>query len=298
MSQIRVALAQTCPVVAATGPAIDSDAVFEVLERNLQDAKCWVEQASQEKADVVVFPEYFLQGLVDSGRQHLITYLSHLAKEYNVSIVGTIVHSSCDGLPTTSPFDHLISSSSQTKLSEWRKFVRENPGTNHSPELRNTAFYIEAGSGKVLDEFVKRNLWHPERDYLKPGQAGHQVFDTKWGRCGFLICDIIHNHHPNPPKYENEILSTLSYARAFETETAWVMCNAGGPAEEGYIGGSGVWMPLKGKVGGHEGEQVGLKVVDVDLEVLKVSSRARNMSDFLQDARALYKIRADYDARG
>lgn len=51
----------------------------------------------------------------------------------------------------------------------------------------------------------------------------------------------------------------------------WVMCNAGGPAEKGYIGGSGVWMPLKGKVGGCEGVTPGMSVVDVDLGVLKVS---------------------------
>lgn len=48
------------------------------------------------------------------------------------------------------------------------------------------------------------------------------------------------------------------------------MCNAGGPASEGYIGGSGVWMPLKGKLGGFEGGEVGLKIVDIDLTVLKV----------------------------
>lgn len=41
--------------------------------------------------------------------------------------------------------------------------------------------------------------------------------------------------------------------------------------EEGYIGGSGIWMPLKGKVGGCKTVGVELAVVDVDLEVLKVS---------------------------
>ncbi|WWD19408.1 hypothetical protein CI109_103868 [Kwoniella shandongensis] len=309
MSQIRIALAQTCPVVAPTGPAKDDDDIFNVLERNLIDARGWVEKASKEKADVVVFPEYFLQGLyLTYPSPHLIAYLSHLAKEHNVSIVGTIIHSVCDDLPPTSPFDHLLSDAPKD-VTKWREYVKANPGTNHSPQLLNTAFYIEAGSGKVLDEFVKRNLWHPERDYLTPGQAGHQVFDTKWGRCGFLICwDVSHpsagqalsdlgadivfaptywigydsaptitKHHANPPKYETEVLSTLSYARAFETETAWIMCNAGGPAKEGYIGGSGVWMPLKGKIGGYDGEEVGLKVVDVDLDVLKVSLTKRKL---------------------
>jgi predicted amidohydrolase len=66
---LRVALAQTCPVVAGTGSAPEGDDLFNVIEQNLLDARGWVEKASAERADVVVFPEYFLQGLVDNGRQ-------------------------------------------------------------------------------------------------------------------------------------------------------------------------------------------------------------------------------------
>ncbi|WRT63098.1 uncharacterized protein IL334_000001 [Kwoniella shivajii] len=258
MSSMRIALAQICPVVAPVALAIEGDDIFEVLERNLLETKRWVEKAAAEHADVVVFPEYFLQGLVDNGRQHLTEYLSHLAQGFNVSIVGTIVHCVCEDLPSTSPFTHLmLSSSSKPDMEQWRQYVKANPGQNHSPKLHNTAFYIEAGTGKVLDEFVKRNLWHPER--------------------------TIDKHHANPPRYETEILSSLSYARAFETETVWIMCNAGGLAKDGYIGGSSVWMPLKGKVGGCQNENVELAIVDVDLDILK-------------DARTLYKIRADRDS--
>lgn len=78
-------------------------------------------------------------------------------------------------------------------------------------------------------------------------------------------------HHDNPPQYETETLAALSYARAFETETVWILCNAGGPAEEGYIGGSGIWMPLKGRVGGCQTVNAEMAIVDVDMEVLKVS---------------------------
>lgn len=49
------------------------------------------------------------------------------------------------------------------------------------------------------------------------------------------------------------------------------MCNPGGSAAEGYIGGSGVWMPLKGKLAGVNGVEAGFEVVNVDLTVLKVS---------------------------
>lgn len=48
------------------------------------------------------------------------------------------------------------------------------------------------------------------------------------------------------------------------------MCNAGGDEMEGFIGGSGIWAPLRGKVGGPERSQDSLTVVDVDIDVLKV----------------------------
>jgi predicted amidohydrolase len=82
---------------------------------------------------------------------------------------------------------------------------------------------------------------------------------------------VIQKHHSNPPKYESEVLSSLSYARSFETEAVWIMVNAGGPEKDGYIGASGVWMPLKGKLDGCETVDVEMKIVDVDLDVLKVS---------------------------
>lgn len=54
--------------------------------------------------------------------------------------------------------------------------------------MLNTAFYVEAGTGEVKGRYVKKNLWHPEREYLTPGVDDHQVFDTKWGKAGLLIC--------------------------------------------------------------------------------------------------------------
>lgn len=76
------------------------------------------------------------------------------------------------------------------------------------------------------------------------------------------------------------MLSALSYARSFETETVWVLSNAGGPAEEGFMGGSAVWAPLRGRVGGFAKSEVGVRLIEVDIDVLN-------------DGRDLYKIRED-----
>jgi hypothetical protein len=37
------------------------------------------------------------------------------------------------------------------------------------------------------------------------------------------------------------------------------------------MGGSGIWAPLKGKIGGYEKEEVGVQFVDVDLQAMRVS---------------------------
>lgn len=73
MSVVRVALAQTCPLSAESGPPTmerpHSTSPFPSLDSNLKEVVKMVEQAKAGDADVVVFPEYFLQGIVNHGRQ-------------------------------------------------------------------------------------------------------------------------------------------------------------------------------------------------------------------------------------
>lgn len=82
MAPIRFALAQTSPASAPSGPPPlekpHSTTPFPTIDANLAQAKEWVIRAKEGKADVVVFPEYFLQGIVNEGRQvsHTWTCLS------------------------------------------------------------------------------------------------------------------------------------------------------------------------------------------------------------------------------
>lgn len=97
-----------------------------------------------------------------------------------------------------------------------------------------------------------------------------------------IVTDFSHiSRWPHPADYETSMLSALCYARSFETETVWIMCNAGGDATEGFMGGSAVWAPLVGRVGGCGVSHPGVEVVDIDISVLK-------------DGRDLYRIREDW----
>ncbi len=70
-TSIRIALAQTCPLNAPSPlprPTTGSPSILAPFEKNLEKAAEWIVKASKEGAEVVVFPEYFLQGIVD-GRE-------------------------------------------------------------------------------------------------------------------------------------------------------------------------------------------------------------------------------------
>ncbi len=78
------------------------------------------------------------------------------------------------------------------------------------------------------------------------------------------------------------MVTSLCFARACETETIWAMCNPGGTGD--FMGGSGVWQPLRGRVAGFSDSAVGIAYADVDTDSLKA-------------ARELYKVREDFAAR-
>ncbi|WWC92416.1 uncharacterized protein L201_007373 [Kwoniella dendrophila CBS 6074] len=289
MTKLRIAIAQTAPVVAPEGPAKlekpHSTSPFSTIDHNLLDAISYVEKAVSQKAEVVIFPEYFLQGIVNEGRQVI-----HGTREEGAASV-----------PDSNPFSHIptdTKSKPTTHITsaqlEWAKYLETHPLSseeNAGPKLYNTAFFID-DRGEI------------------PGEEEHKVFDTKWGKAGMMICwDMSHPAHAqelanqgadiifaptfwyatdsepmihkydHDPEYENHMVQSLCFARCIETETVWVMCNAGGDPLEGFMGGSGVWVPLRGKVASCD-VAAKLEVVEIDLSVLK-------------DSRKTYKVRED-----
>ena len=77
--------------------------------------------------------------------------------------------------------------------------------------------------------------------------------------------------HTKDQDYELQLVQALCWSRSFETETILIHVNPGGDRKDGgFMGGSGIWAPLKGKIGGYEREEVGVEFVDVELGVLQV----------------------------
>ena len=103
----------------------------------------------------------------------LLQRMQQLAEKYKVALVGTIVH----GIPAkgvTTPSKYPFDEMKQQTSGEWRELCEKE-----TPErMENTAFYIDGATSQVSHEYVKQNLWHPERfvksDNLSDANVGVQ----------------------------------------------------------------------------------------------------------------------------
>jgi hypothetical protein len=97
--QLRVALAQTCPQNAAEGvyPGADIDPLA-VVRANLADCADFVRKAKEGGAEVVCFAEYYLQGILNEGRQ-----VRHDSLVYKYWLMDSTNHSHLDTWRNVSP---------------------------------------------------------------------------------------------------------------------------------------------------------------------------------------------------
>lgn len=124
---------------------------------NLKKAEEFIKYASG-KADIIIFPEYFLTGgLDDKEMARYVDYggkyrekFQQLAKKYKINVVaGSFIEGTQTG-----------------------KY--------------NTSYFIDS-SGKVRAIYKKINLWLTERGHTTHGNE-ICVFNTKYGKCGIVIC--------------------------------------------------------------------------------------------------------------
>ena len=70
---IKIGLAQIQPISAKEGIALEeeleSDTLFRTLKGNLEQVEEHIRQAKRDGADIIIFPEYFLQGILNEKRQ-------------------------------------------------------------------------------------------------------------------------------------------------------------------------------------------------------------------------------------
>lgn len=89
---------------------------------------------------------------------------------------GSLPEETDDPFPADDPFTHLSADyvlpdmkSTSAEQKAWIDWLGrnmtdkvENAGHPQAPILHNTAFFIDE-NGEVVGEYIKANLWHPER---------------------------------------------------------------------------------------------------------------------------------------
>jgi predicted amidohydrolase len=257
-------------------------------DKNLSKAEKFIAEASESKADIIVFPEDFLSGglnddeivkLADSEGKYRKIFQA-LAKKYKIDIVaGSIIE--------------------RNRIGNF-----------------NVCYYIDS-TGKIKGKYRKINLWLTERKRVVPGTE-IAVFNTKFGKVGLAICwDLIFpeifrkmvkkganiifcpslwykgkgfkSYEKNNPNAEKDHVNALCKARAIENNIILVYANAvgnlkisGGNLDEA-IGQSQITTPIKGILYKLDEEEK-MFIQEVDTNILKDAERA-------------YKIRYDIKNR-
>lgn len=177
--------------------------------------------------------------------------------------------------------------------------------------IANMAYFIAAGTGEICGSYQKKNLWHTERPHLtSSGHELHRAFDTPLPsldadrplRVGMLVCwdlafpeafrdlaldgaeliivpafwhmaDLDEEGLLVNPDSEVTFLTSTPIARAYENTAGIVWVNAGGLSQ--------VAMPLQGGLGVMPIEKEEMRVVDVNLDVLRIAENN-------------YKVREDF----
>lgn len=250
-------------------------------EQNLAKAERFIQEAVEQEAQIIVFPEDFVMGPLN-GRADLadfdgryVKHFQELATKYAIDIVpGSITEGDETG-------------------------------------LYNTAYYIDH-TGEILGRYRKVNLWLPERSYIDPGRHA-VVCQTRFGKIGLAICwdlafpelframvaegaeivlcpsywcfedaGIGLQHDPDS---EITFVDALCVARAFEQEIILAYANAAGTLDMGeehgtLLGHSQITVPFKGALQRCEHNRETMFVQSIDTAILA-------------DAETAYEVRRD-----
>ncbi|PLW20247.1 hypothetical protein PCANC_07421 [Puccinia coronata f. sp. avenae] len=293
---IRVALCQfnshqpqTTTTTTTTITTTINTFLQEHETKNLEKAREFIAQAAKQRANLIIFPEYFITGIIEN-HLHLASKESKWVQEFQ----RLAIEHQIDIIPGT--------------------IVEEVQVEENQSDLFNSAYYIDK-SGQILGKYNKKNLWHAEK-YLTSCRKPHQVFNALGGlKIGMLICwdlawpeafrelmkqeaDLIIvpsywtldvpeskmvTHDPSGT-HEANLIDGLVVSRALESEACVIFVNCGGKKEDGFLGRSSVSMPLKGHILKCAEADEQLQIVDLDLSVL-------------HDAREVYKIREEYHSK-
>lgn len=243
-------------------------------ETNWERIEKFIQRSTEERAEVVVFPEDCITGSIFGDVAKLDTTQAalkrwqELAAKYRVDIVtGSVMEGTPEG-----------------------NF--------------NTSYYVDF-KGEVLGQYRKNHLYHSET-FLTPGKEA-SVFETQFGKAAIVICwdmlfpeifqrlkdqgvqiiycpsywyrEIAGAMASENDRSEEQLLDALCLTRAVETNAALIYCNAAGTAKydngsvDTLIGHSQIAMPVLGTVAELRHHHEKMFVKEIDLNNLKKAKK-------------------------
>lgn len=241
------------------------------IETNFKHIEEFIQRAKADSADVIVFPEDCITASIfgdlsklDSDRSVRERFRA-LAKQHAIDIVtGSVMEKTNEG-----------------------NF--------------NTSYYIDS-NGNALGTYRKNHLYPSEHRFLNSGTEA-QVFDTKFGRAGIVICwdmlfpeifermkqqdvqiiycpsywyrEIAESMQTKNSRSEEQLLDALCLTRSVEANAALVYCNAAGTmtfpngSTDTLIGHSQIVMPALGTIAKLDHNEEAMVVQTIDLAPLE-----------------------------
>lgn len=256
---------------------IQMDMTFAKPDENFSKAKALIQDAMQQKPDVIVLPETWNTGffpkenlidLCDRNCERVIAEIGSLAKENHVNIVAGSVSNLRDG------------------------------------KVYNTATVFDR-EGNCIASYDKTHLFTPmgEDDYFTAGDHLCR-FELDGKQCGLIICyDIRFPELTRSlalqgldmlfvvsqwPKIRTFHLRTLTTARAIENQIFLVCCNSCGKAGQTVYGGSSAIIDPWGETLALADENEIILTAECDFSVL---DGIRNSIPVLKDRReSIYQL--------
>jgi len=136
--------------------------INDVYENNMKMVRM-IREASDNKADIIVFPELFSTG-------------------YNLKIMGDRIYDMASGKDG----DTLSIACSEAKLGNIY-VIAPIAYKDEDGRMFNSAAVIDS-KGTILNVYHKNNLWDREQEYFSYGCNDFKVFEAPFARFGVLIC--------------------------------------------------------------------------------------------------------------
>ena len=244
------------------------------VELNLNKSLQAIETASEQGAELVLFPEVQLT-------EFFPQYQGQDVSKYAVSIDGEIMKKFCDICR-------------ENKISAVPNLYLLENGKTYDASIFIDSNGVIKGIQKMVHVAQAEQFY--EQDYYTPSDEGFRVFDTEFGQIGIVVC--FDRHYPESIRTETLqgadliLIPTVNTkaepsimfewelrVQAFQNSVILAMCNRIGTEGNMCFSGESIVVDAKGEVLAKADDTEQILYVDIDMQQ---ASKIRNAKPYTQ----------------